>query len=111
MVEAKTQLLWLETTKKRQKKRQIGRNRGIPKTQLGFSLDQKNYAAFVRPCHRFRFLQNKFQYYSEENMPSVNDYSHFSHEDAFSILFVIKGSMQNIRTIYNNPFCDNIKNV
>jgi hypothetical protein len=41
MVEAKTQLLWLETTKTRQKTRQLGKNRGIPKTQLGFSLDQK----------------------------------------------------------------------
>ena len=38
MVEAKTQLLWSET---RQDKKKIGRNRGIPKTQLGFSLDQK----------------------------------------------------------------------
>jgi hypothetical protein len=39
MVEAKTQLLWLETTNNN-KTRQLGRNRGIPNTQLGFSLDQ-----------------------------------------------------------------------
>ena len=38
MVEAKTQLIWLETKKQRQ---QLGRIRGIPKTQLGFSLDQQ----------------------------------------------------------------------
>jgi hypothetical protein len=38
MVEAKTQLLWLETTNKTKKK--LGRNKGIPKPQLGFSLDQ-----------------------------------------------------------------------
>ena len=43
MVEAKTQLLWLETTKKQQK---LGRNRGITKTQLGFSLHQKH----IFPC-------------------------------------------------------------
>ena len=38
MAEAKNQLLWLET--KTNKK--LGRNRGIPKTQLGFSLNQKS---------------------------------------------------------------------
>ena len=38
MVESKTQLLWLETTNN--KTRQLGRNIGIPKTQLGFSLNQ-----------------------------------------------------------------------
>jgi hypothetical protein len=39
MVEAKSQLLWLETTNNNNKI--LGRNRGIPKTQLGSSLDQK----------------------------------------------------------------------
>ena len=38
MVEAKTQLLWLETTTKKQ---DDNNTVGIPKTQLGFSLDQK----------------------------------------------------------------------
>jgi hypothetical protein len=36
MVEAKTQLLWSET----KTTTKLGKNRGIPKTQLGFSLNQ-----------------------------------------------------------------------
>jgi hypothetical protein len=34
-------------TNKKAKERQLGRNRGIPKTQLGFSLDQQKHSGLI----------------------------------------------------------------
>ena len=47
MAEAKTQLLWLKTII-------FCRNRGIPKTQLGFGLDQQFFAGYL-----YNLIRNK----------------------------------------------------
>jgi hypothetical protein len=60
MVEDKTQLLWLETTTKN--KTRLGRNRGIPKTQLGFSLDQ-NYSGESLPSKKIVISSKMRKFY------------------------------------------------